>query len=127
MVFEIESIPEEPRKLTQAVLQITWMLDLYQAELARVLGIRCGDIGQLASGREHLVPATPAWTRARQFVRFYQLLFRYLAGDGVAMRHWLRIEQHGLGGIPHRLIIDEGRLDDVIGFLRHAGAGHLPV
>ena len=45
MVFEIGTIPEEPRKLTQTVLRITWMLDLYQAELARLLAIRCGAIG----------------------------------------------------------------------------------
>ena len=127
MVFEIAVIPDEPRKLTQTVLQITWMLDLYQAELARVLGIKCGDIGQLANGYEQLSPDTDAWARARQLVNCYQLLFRHLAGDGVAMRHWLRIEQCGLGGIPHRLMVDEGRLDDVIEFLKHAGPVCLPV
>lgn len=120
MVFEIATIPGEPRKLTQTVLQITAMLDLYQAELARLLGIRCGDIGQLASGRRCLQPDTEAWARATRFVRFYQLLFRRMAGDGVAMRHWLRIEDRQLGAVPHRLIVDEGRLHDVVVCLEHA-------
>ena len=127
MVFEIGSIPDEPRRLTQAVLQITELLGLYQAELARVLGIKCGDIGQLANGCEQLSPDTDAWARARQLVYCYQLLYRQLAGDGVAMRHWLRIEQSRLGGIPHRLIVDEGRLDDVVDFLKHASPASLPV
>jgi hypothetical protein len=120
MVFEIASIPVEPRKLTQTVLQITAMLDLYQAELARVLGIQCGDIGQLASGRQCLQPDTEVWARATQFVRFYQLLFRRMAGDGVAMRHWLRIEDRQLEAVPHRLLVDEGRLHDVVECLEHA-------
>ncbi|MGB5258956.1 MAG: hypothetical protein WBO34_00360 [Gammaproteobacteria bacterium] len=110
----------EPRKLTQTVLKITWMLDLYQAELARVLGIRCDDIGRLASGRQCLQPGTDAWSRATQWVRFYQLLFRRMAGDGVAMRHWLRIEDRQLKAVPHRLIIDEGRLRDVLMYLERA-------
>ncbi|MBT8118024.1 MAG: hypothetical protein KJO66_09335 [Gammaproteobacteria bacterium] len=120
MVFEIASIPGEPRRLTQTVLQITAMLDLYQAELARVLGIQCGDIGQLASGRQCLQPDSNAWDRATQFVHFYQLLFRRMAGDGVAMRHWLRIEDRQLEAVPHRLIVDEDRLGDVVACLERA-------
>ncbi len=89
-VFEISSVPQQPRKLTRCVLQITTLLDLYQAELARVPGMRCGDIGLLASGRQCLQPATASWTRAEDFVRFYPLLFGRMQGDGVAMRHWLR-------------------------------------
>ena len=121
MVFEIPTVPDEPRRLTQAVLQVTALLDLYQAELARILGIRCGDIGQLASGRHCLQPDTDSWVRAEQFVRIYQLLYRRMQGDGVAMRHWLRVEQPRLDGIPHRLLVDEGRLDDVLACLEAAG------
>jgi hypothetical protein len=47
-VFEIASAPAQPRKLTRCVLQITALLDMFQAELARVPGVRCGDIGLLA-------------------------------------------------------------------------------
>lgn len=117
MVFAIEPLPDEPRKLTQAALQVTALLGLYQAELARILGIKCGDIGQLASARVCLQPGTHSWRRAIKWVRCYQLLYRRMRGDGVAMRHWLRIEDRTLGGIPHRLLIDEDRLDDVLACL----------
>ena len=118
MVFEIPAVPDDPRRLTQCVLQVTALLDMYQAELARVLGVNCGDIGQLASGRQCLQPATDAWTRAQEFVRFYQLLYRRMRGDGVAMRHWLRVEQPQLAGVPHLLIVDEARLGDVVAVLQ---------
>ena len=70
----------------------------------------CGDIGLLASGRQCLQPATASWTRADDFVRFYQLLFGRMQGDDVAMRHWLRVEDAALGGIPHRMLVDEDRM-----------------
>lgn len=114
MVFEISQSVDDPRKLTQSVLQIIALLDMYQAELARVLQVNCGDIGELASARQTLQPDTPAWEQALLFVRFYQALFNAMGGDGVAMRHWLRVEHRALGGVPHLLIVDEGRLPDVV-------------
>jgi hypothetical protein len=117
MVFEIEPVPDDPHRLNQVVLQITTMLDMYQAELARILGIKCGDIGQLSSGKQCLQPGTEAWTRALLFVRFYRLLFTQMDGVGVAMRHWLRIGNRQLEGVPNLLIVDDGRLLDVVACL----------
>lgn len=117
MVFQVAAADDEPRKLTQAVLQITTMLDMFQAELARVLYLRCGDIGQLSSGKRCLEQGTESWAQAVQFVKFYQLLYEKLDGDGVAMRHWMRVEQPPLAGVPHRLIVDDDSLQDVIGHL----------
>jgi len=114
MVFEIEPVPDDPLRLTQVVLQITTMLDMYQAELARILGIKCGDIGQLSSGKQCLQPGTDAWRRALLFVHFYRLLFKQMNGDGIAMRHWLRIDNRQLEGVPHLLIVDDDRLPDVV-------------
>lgn len=117
MVFEISHVSNDPRRLTQAITQITTFLDLYHAELARILGVKCDNIGQLTSGRRCLEPGTMAWQQACLFVRLYQALFARAAGDGVAMRHWLRVSSRGLGGIPHLLIVDEGRLADVVAHL----------
>ena len=114
MVFEIPHTVDDPRKLTQSVLQIIALLDMYQAELARVLHVNCGDIGRLASARQFLEPGTPAWEQALLFVRLYRALFNTMDGDGVAMRHWLRVEHQALGGVPHLLIVDEDRLPDVV-------------
>jgi hypothetical protein len=40
MVFEITTVADDARGLTRSVLQIIALLDLYQAELARVLHLR---------------------------------------------------------------------------------------
>ncbi len=117
MVFEIKTAVDDARSLSQAVLQIITLLGLYQAELARVLHLKCADIGELAAARWCLEPGTEAWQQALLFVRFYQALFVSMQGDGVAMRHWLRVEHAGLGGVPHLLIVDADRLQEVVTYL----------
>ena len=114
MVYQISEAVDDPRTLTQLVLQITSMLGMLQAELARVLRVNCGDIGQLSSGRRVIEAETLSWTQAKLFVRFYQGLYTRMNGDGVAMRHWLRIENKTLKGVPHLLIVDEGRLAELV-------------
>lgn len=121
MVFEISSAGTDPRRLTQTVTQITTFLDLYHAELARILGVKCADIGQLTSGRRCLEPGSMAWRQACLLLRLYQALFSLSGGDGVAMRHWLRVRHRGLGGSPHLLMVDDGRLADVVACLEQAG------
>jgi len=117
LVYQIPETYDEPRRLTQAVLQIVEMLGLYQAELARVLRLKCGDIGRLATARQCLEPATPAWVQAQLLVRCYRALYDVQQGDGVAMRHWLHVPDTMLGGVPHLLIVDDGRLADVVACL----------
>ena len=117
MVFEITGDTSDPRRLTQSVLQIIALLDMYQAELARVLCLKCGDIGELAAAQRYLVTGTEAWEQALLLVRFYRLLYQRMCGDGVAMRHWLRVENAALGGVPHLMIVDENRLADVVSYL----------
>ena len=117
MVFKITDDTSDPRRLTQSVLQVIDLLDMYQAELARVLCLQCGDIGELASAQRCLVTDTEAWEQAQLFVRFYRLLYDRMSSDGVAMRHWLRVENAALGGVPHLMIVDENRLADVVSYL----------
>jgi hypothetical protein len=114
MVLQIKQAIDDPRALTQAVLQITTMLDMFQAELARVLQVNCGDIGQLSCGRQMLEPGTSSWEQAQLFVRFYSGLYTRMKGDGVAMRHWLRVENRVLQGVPHLLMVDENRLVELV-------------
>jgi hypothetical protein len=105
---------QDARQLTQAVLQITQMLGMYQAELARVLGLQCSDIGAMAAANRVLSPAMPEWQRAQQFVSLYERLYQHFAGDAVAMYHWLRAKQAPLAASPLLLMVDEGRLDEVV-------------
>ena len=123
MVFEIPAAAHKPRELTRSVLQIVALLDLFQAELARVLRLKCGDIGELASARRYLEPGTEAWGQALLFVRFYRALYARKDGNGVAMRHWLRVEDTALGGVTHLLIIDAGRLSEVVMYLEKSLPG----
>jgi hypothetical protein len=64
MVLQIKQVVDDPRELTQAVLQITTMLDMFQAELARVLEVNCGDIGQLSCAQK-LLEQDSHWQQAR--------------------------------------------------------------
>ena len=93
------------------------MLDLYQAELARILHLQCSDIGQLANAQKLLVTDTEAWVKARNFVYFYQLLYQKQQANGVAMRHWLRRRHETFEQTPHLMLVDEGRLTDLISHL----------
>ena len=124
MVFQITQAVDDPRALTQAVLQITTLLDMFQAELARVLHVNCGDIGQLSCGRQTLETGTLSWDQAQLFVRFYQGLYQQMNGDGVAMRHWLRIENRALEGVPHLLMVDDDRLAELVSYVERDIEGH---
>lgn len=33
------------------------------------------------------------------------------------MRHWLRVQNRTLGGVPHLLIVDENRLAELVRYL----------
>lgn len=112
------------KALTQAILQITQMLGMYQAELARVLGVQCSDIGALASAKRVLDSGTPEWQKARQFVVLYAYMHRHFAGDAVAMYHWLHAPHAQLTGTPLLLMVDEGRLADVLAWFETQTARH---
>lgn len=110
------------KALTQAVVQITQMLGMYQAELARVLGLQCSDIGAFASASKFLQPGSSEWRKAERFVTLYQRLYQHFAGDPVAMYHWLRARHAQLAGVPLLLMVDEGRLDDLVDWFDTATA-----
>lgn len=115
-VFNIEPT-DDPAKLTQAVIQVIDCLNMYQAELAGVLGLQCCDIGELSSAKRCLLPGTEEWERALLFVRLYKMLYVVYDGDGAAMNHWMRSEHSTLKRTPHLLIVDDDKLEDVVEFL----------
>ncbi len=120
-LIQLDKLNNE-RQLTQAVLQITQMLGMYQAELARVLGLQCRDIGDFASANKVLPTGSPEWEKARQFVTLYERLYQYCAGDAVAMYHWLRVTHPDLAGVPMLLMVDEGCLEDVLNWFESEAA-----
>lgn len=120
MVFKIDNAIESERKLSQSVIQVIEMLGMYHAELARVLGQQCGDIGELTSGKRCIQRETEAWERAVLFIDTYHHLYDYFEGDSVAMYHWMRCDNDALGGTPHLLIVDQHKLQFVHDYLQQA-------
>lgn len=114
-MFQIDNdVVNEPQRLTPAVLQAAEMLGMYRAELARVLHLQCGDIGELTSMRKTLQPETVAWQQAVLFVRFFNGLYDKQNGDESAMCHWLRSDNDKLQSTPLLCIVDNDELERVI-------------
>lgn len=120
MVFKIKNATENERRLSQSVIQVIELLGMYHAELARILGQQCGDVGKLASGQRCIQKDSAAWTQASLFVKTYNLLFDYFNGDSVAMYHWMRSHNKKLDGTPHFLIVDAGKLQMIHDYLLQA-------
>ena len=108
---------DNPRQLTQAVIQVITMLGLYQAELARILGLQCADIGEMASARKFIDLDSEAGRQAGLLIQFYNLLYERCSGDETLMCHWLRRYDNDLSGSPFYLIVDEHQLENVIEFM----------
>lgn len=102
------------KKLTQSVLQVSEMLALYNAELARILNLHCGDIGNFASGKKFIQKNSQAWRQAELFLKFHNMLYDFFQDDSVKMRHWLRVNDDMLEDTLFILIVDNNKLEDVI-------------
>ncbi len=81
---------------------------------ARILGLRCAEIGRLAERKDCLSPARQEWIQAQLFCRLYQALYTRMDGDGVRMRHWLWRRHPVLQAQPALLMIDAGELARVV-------------
>lgn len=91
---------------------------MYHAELARILGQQCGDIGELSSGKRCITKDSEAWHQAVLFIDMYHQLYDAFNGDSIAMYHWMRADNKQLHGTPHFLIVDEDKLKRVHDYLR---------
>jgi len=117
MVFKINNAFASERKISQSVIQVIEMLGMYHAELARILGKQCGDIGEITSGKYCIQKDSEAWHRAKLFIDMYNHLYDCFDGDSVAMYHWMRAHNKKLNGTPHFLIVDENKLQVVHDYL----------
>lgn len=118
-VFKIQCDFDNERKTSQAVIQAVELLGMYHAELARILGQQCGDIGNLSSGQSCLQKDSESWQQAVLFIKTYNLLFDCFNGEGVAMYHWMRAHNKNLNGTPHFLIVDDYKLQDIYDYLKN--------
>lgn len=124
MVFEIDEQFSDSRAFTLAVLQVTQLLGLFHAELARILGVRCGEVGALSNGSAVIDRDAAESEPARQLIRMYRLLYRYCRGDSVAMCHWLRRTDPRLGQSPLLHMVDNGGISRVVAELEERKPDH---
>ena len=120
MVFKIDNPFDSERKISQSVIQVIAHLSMYDAELARILGLQCSDIGELTSGKRCIKQGSDAWRQAVCFIEMYHLLYDCFDGDNVAMYHWMRADNRHLRGTPHFLIVDDGQLQIIRDYLSQA-------
>jgi hypothetical protein len=117
MVLDIKkTVADDACALTRAILQMFAMLDLYQAELASILHLKCGEAGELAAAQRELEPAGEAWEQALLLVRFYRALYvkKWRRGGHAAL---VAVEHPVPGGVPHVLIVDNDGLPAVVTYL----------
>ncbi len=116
-LIKLADVNHSEKTLTQAVLQITQMLGIYHAELARILRVQCADIGQLANVERVIKKNTQAWIQAEKYIALYESLYGACEGSEVLMNNWLRKNNQVLNAVPLYAMVDELRIDDVLAVL----------
>jgi hypothetical protein len=117
-LIKLSDVSTSEKKLTQAVLQITQMLGIYHAELARILHFQCADIGELSNGHQVILKGSIAWGEAQKFIVMFEKLYALKNGDEALMNNWIRKRDKKIKGIPLYLMVDKLRIDDVLATLK---------
>lgn len=120
-IFPMSDPFSSPQRLSQSLVQASQELGLVRAEVGRILGYKCEQFTAIFEGRSVLEGGTHAYRQAELLVRLYQLLYQQMPGDRARMIHWLRRQQRELGNAPFYLIVDEGRLAEVVAFVERQG------
>ena len=114
--------PQAAAVLTKAVLRSTKLLDLSNAELARVLGVSDSSISRLLGNGRLIDPASKEGELALLLVRLYRSLDAVVGGDKEQRRAWLRSNNQSLHGEPAELIASVGGLVNTVAYLDSARA-----
>lgn len=112
--IKLSEVVSSEKLFTQSVLQITQMLGIYHAELARILHLQCVDIGGISNSQKNIQKNSETWLHAEKFIQMYECLYLKHNGDETRIYNWLRKENNELDGVPLYLMVDELRIDDVI-------------
>ena len=87
--------PDAASVIAKALLNAGKELGLTQATLGAVIGK-----DRTAISRSGIDPDSKAGELALLLIRAYRALHVLVGGDGGQMRHWMRTENHHVGGIP---------------------------
>jgi len=113
-IIKLSDVNHSEKCLTQAVLQVTQMLGIYHAELARILHLKCADIGELLNTNNLISKKSPAWIQAEKYLELYEYLYYLHNGDEALINNWLRRKNKKLQAIPLYLMVDELAIDEVL-------------
>jgi len=117
-LIKLSDVNTSEKKLTQAVLQITQMLGIYHAELARILHFQCADVGELSEAHKSLEKNSVAWLQAEKYIELYEQLYCLHNGNEALINNWLRKKHQLLQAVPLYAMVDELRIDDVLATLK---------
>ncbi|VAW68651.1 hypothetical protein MNBD_GAMMA09-2066 [hydrothermal vent metagenome] len=117
-LIRLQDVNQSEKKLTLAVLQITQMLGIYHAELARILHLQCADIGELSNSRQNIEAGTDAWRSGVEYIELYEALYRRYDGNEIQIHHWLRKKSKGMPLAPLYMMVDELEITTVLELLK---------
>jgi len=112
--IKLSEVNHSEKRLTQAVLQVTQMLGVYHAELARILYLQCADIGAFSNANSVISKKSIAWIQAEKYIELYGCLYDLMNGDEALINNWLRKKNKKLQAVPLYLMVDDLRIDDVL-------------
>jgi hypothetical protein len=116
--------PSPESVLTKAVARTAGLLEMNQAQLARVLGLSAPTASRLVAGQWQLVQGSKPWDFAALLIRVFRSLDGLTGGDADARRTWLESHNHALGGTPRSLLLETEGLIRVLHYLDAARAQH---
>jgi hypothetical protein len=115
--------------LIASINYATDSLGLYRAELARILGLMCSDVGDSLLLEDLLNRDAETNMRAQRFVFFFSRLEILFDHDSIKMAHWFRGKHKTLGTSPLLAMVDENKLEEVISvmFMGSIASGHVSI
>ncbi len=110
------------RILSRALVRTSALLELSQAELARILGVSDSSVSRLVSEARQVDAQSKEGELALLLVRVYRSLDALVGGDAPARRAWLRSHNTALNGTPAALMQSAAGLVNTVAYLDSARA-----
>ncbi|MDF3935863.1 antitoxin Xre/MbcA/ParS toxin-binding domain-containing protein [Pseudomonas citronellolis] len=111
----LQESPSADMVLAKAVLAAREQLAMTQQELAAIVGVDRSAVSRWKSGGLRVNSKTGEL--ALLLVRVYRALFALFGGSLEDMRHFLRTDNHHLGGVPLQLMEQVQGLVQVVEYL----------
>ena len=107
----LNPIIDDKTVVANAAVNAAEFLGLTRAELGEVIG------RHRSSLTKGLDPDSKEGELALMLIRCYRSLFALMDGDQAVIRHWMRTDNHGTGGVPSEQIKTIPGLSRVMSYL----------